>query len=484
MPMKTAQQYEDSLRKLNFKIYLQGELVKNPVDNPIIRPSMNSVKMTYALAEDPQYEDLMTATSHLTGKKINRFCHLHQSTEDLVKKVKMQRLLGQKTAACFQRCVGMDAINAVDSVTFEMDKKLGTNYHDRFNKFLLQMQEEDWTVDGAMTDPKGDRGLPPSKQVDPDLFVHVVEKRKDGIVVRGAKAHQTGAINSHWILVMPTIAMGPDDADYAVSFIAPADAEGIFYIYGRQSCDTRKLEGGDIDVGNKQFGGHEALMVFDNVFIPWENVFMCGETEFSGALVERFAGYHRQSYGGCKVGVGDVLIGAAALAADYNGAHKASHLKDKLIEMTHLNETLYACGIACSAEGSKTASGNYMIDLLLANVCKQNVTRFPYEIARLAEDIAGGLMVTMPSEKDLRHPEIGKVVEKYFKGIPSVPTEHRMRILRLIENITLGTAAVGYRTESMHGAGSPQAQRIMIARQGNIEQKKELAKAIAGIPTK
>ncbi|KYZ74758.1 4-hydroxybutyryl-CoA dehydratase [Anaerosporomusa subterranea] len=481
MSMKTAQQYEDSLRELHFKVYLQGELITNPVDHPIIRPSMNSVKMTYALAEEPEYQDLMTATSHLSGKKINRFCHLHQSADDLVKKVKMQRLLGQKTAACFQRCVGMDAINAVDSTTFEIDKKLGTTYHERFTRFLLNMQEQDWTVDGAMTDPKGDRSLSPSKQADPDLFVHVVEKRADGIVVSGAKAHQTGALNSHMILVMPTIAMGREDTDYAVSFAAPADAEGIFYIYGRQSCDTRKLEGGDIDVGNKQFGGHETLMVFDNVFIPWDHVFMCGETEFSGMLVERFAGYHRQSYGGCKVGVGDVLIGATALAADYNGAAKATHIKDKLIEMTHLNETLYACGIACSAEGCKTASGTYLIDLLLANVCKQNVTRFPYEIARLAEDIAGGLMVTMPSEHDLRHPEIGKVVEKYFKGVANIPTEQRLRILRLIENITLGTAAVGYRTESMHGAGSPQAQRVMIARQGNLEKKKELAKAIAGI---
>ena len=174
-------------------------------------------------------------------------------------------------------------------------------------------------------------------------------------------------------------------------------------------------------------------------------------------------------------------IGAAALAAEYNGADKASHVKDKLIEMVHLNETLYSSGIACSAEGSQTASGTYLIDLLLANVCKQNVTRFPYEIARLAEDIAGGLMVTMPSEKDLNHPEIGKVVEKYFKAAGDAPVEHRMRVMRLIENLTLGTAAVGYRTESMHGAGSPQAQRIMISRQGNIEKKKGLAKSIAGI---
>lgn len=484
MALKTPEQYEESLRKMKLKVYVQGELVENPVDHPIIRPSLNSVKKTYELAQLPEYQELMTAESHLNGKRVNRFCHLHQSTDDLVKKVKMQRLLGQKTAACFQRCVGMDAINAVDSVTFEMDEKLGTDYHKRFTKFLERMQEEDWTVDGAMTDPKGDRSLPPHKQADPDMYVRIVEKRDDGIVVRGAKAHQTGAINSHWILVMPTIAMGKDDADYAVSFAAPADAEGIFYIYGRQSCDTRKLEGVEIDVGNKQYGGHEALMVFENVFIPWEYVFMCGEYEFSGSLVERFAGYHRQSYGGCKVGVGDVLIGAAALAAEYNGVAKASHIKDKLIEMVHLNESLYSCGIACSAEGEKTASGNYIIDLLLANVCKQNITRLPYEIARLAEDVAGGLMVTLPSEHDLRHPEIGKIVEKYFKGVDSVPMEERMRILRLVENLTLGTAAVGYRTESMHGAGSPQAQRVMIARQGDLGSKKELAKEIAGIKKK
>ena len=189
----------------------------------------------------------------------------------------------------------------------------------------------------------------------------------------------------------------------------------------------------------------------------------------------------RQSYGGCKVGVGDVLIGAAAVAADYNGVPTASHIKDKLIEMTHLNETLYCCGIACSAEGSPTAAGNYSIDMLLANVCKQNVTRFPYEIVRLAEDIAGGLMVTAPFEKDFRDPKVGPYIEKYLRGKADVVTEDRLKILRLIENLSLGTAAVGYRTESLHGAGSPQAQRVMIARQSNLPRKKELARKIAHI---
>lgn len=481
MALMTGEQYIESIRKLNLQIYMFGEKIENPVDHPILRPSLNSVRMTYDLAQDPQYADLMTATSLLTGNKINRFCNIHHSTEDLVKKVKMQRLLGQKTASCFQRCVGMDAFNALYSTTFETDQQYHTSYFENFKKFAVYCEENDWTVDGAMTDPKGDRALAPHAQKDADMYLHVVERRPDGIVVRGAKAHQTGIINSQEVIVMPTIAMGPDDKDYAVSFAVPTDSKGIIMIIGRQSCDTRKMEGSEMDVGNSEFGGVEALVVFDNVFVPNDRIFLNGEVEFAGMLVERFAGYHRQSYGGCKVGVGDVLIGAAALAAEYNGVERASAVKDKLIEMVHLNETLFACGIACSAEGQPTPSGNYLIDLLLANVCKQNVTRFPYEIVRLAEDIAGGLMVTAPSEKDLRDPLVGPYVEKYLQGTASVPTETRLRVLRLIENLSLGTAAVGYRTESMHGAGSPQAQRIMIARQGNIGAKKKLAKKIAHI---
>ena len=481
MPLMTGEQYIESIRKLNMQVYMFGKKIDNPVDDPILRPALNSVRMTYDLAQKPEYQDLMTAVSPLTGKRVNRFTHIHQSTEDLVKKVKMQRLLGQKTAACFQRCVGMDAFNAVFSTTYEVDQKYGTGYHENFRKFAAYVQENDLTVDGAMTDPKGDRSKAPHAQSDPDLFLHVVERRPDGIVVRGAKAHQTGVLNSHEVIVMPTIAMGPEDKDYAVSFAVPMDSEGLYMIIGRQSCDTRKREGTEMDVGNSEFGGVEALTIFDNVFVPNERIFLNGETEFAGMLVERFAGYHRQSYGGCKVGVGDVLIGAAATAADYNGAAKASHIKDKLIEMTHLNETLYCCGIACSAEGHPTASGAYLIDLLLANVCKQNVTRFPYEIVRLAEDIAGGLMVTAPSEADFRDETLGPVIDKYLKGVDGVSTENRLRILRLIENLALGTAAVGYRTESLHGAGSPQAQRIMIARQGNLEHKKALAKALAHV---
>jgi 4-hydroxybutyryl-CoA dehydratase/vinylacetyl-CoA-Delta-isomerase len=481
MPLMTSGEYIESLRKQKKHIFLSGEKIENYVDHPIIRPSINACAMTYELSHQPEYEELLTTTSSLTGNKINRFTHLHQSTEDLVKKVKMQRLLGQRTGCCFQRCVGFDGFNAVDSVTFEMDQELGTEYNKRFRAYLEYVQENDLVVDGAMTDTKGDRKLAPSAQKDPDQFVHVVERKPGGIVVKGAKAHQTGAINSHEILVMPTQTMREADKDYALCFAVPADAKGILYIYGRQSCDTRRLEEGDIDVGNAMFGGQEALIVFNDVFVPWERVFMCGEYQYSGALVERFAGYHRQSYGGCKSGVGDVLIGAAQAISKIQGTEKASHVKDKLVEMTHYNETIYACGVACSAEGKPTLSGTYLIDLMLANVCKLHVTQLPYLISRLAQDIAGGLVVTLPGEQDFKHPEVGQYLEKYFRSATAYSTEDRCRMHRLIENLTLGMGAVGYLTESLHGAGSPQAQKIMIGRLANFDYKAELAEELAGI---
>jgi 4-hydroxybutyryl-CoA dehydratase/vinylacetyl-CoA-Delta-isomerase len=479
--VKTSQEYTSSLDGLAREVYVLGERVTDPVNHPILRPSLNALAMTYRLAEDSSADALMHARSGLDGREINLFTSIHGSTEDLIRKIKALRLLGQKTGCCFQRCVGWDALNAVSSVTYEVDQAKGTGYHKRFLDYLAYVQENDLVLNGAMTDVKGDRSKRPSEQADPDLFVHIVERQADGIIVRGAKAHQTGAVFSHEIIVMPTLALRADDKDYALSFAIPVNTPGLIHIVGRQASDTRKLEGGEIDLGNAQFGGHETLLIFEDVFVPWERVFLCGEYEFAGLLVERFAGYHRQSYGGCKVGVGDVLIGATATAAEYSGVAQAAHIKRKLAEMVHLNETLFACGLACSYMGAATTSGTYLVDLLLANVCKQNVTRFPYEIARLAEDIAGGLMVTMPSEKDWRNPHLRPYIEKYLRGVADVPTEDRMRILRLLENMTSGTGAIAYRTESMHGAGSPEAQVIVIGRLSDIAHKKDLAKVLAGV---
>ncbi len=476
--MMNGKEYIESLRKYNPTIYFMGKKIESAVDEPMFFPHIHAAAMTYELAFDPRYEDVMTAESHLTGEKINRFTHIHQSVDDLVKKVRMMRLLGQKTATCFQRCVGFDALNALYITTYNIDKKHNTEYHQNFLEFLKHVQKNDLMCVGSMTDVKGDRSLRPHQQKDPDLYVHVVERREDGIVVRGAKAHQTGAVNSHEVIVMPTRALGPEDKEYAVSFAVPIDAEGLINIFSRQTNDTRRLDG-DIDCGNAKYGivGGETLMIFDDVFVPWERVFMCGEYDFAGELVETFATFHRQNYGGCKVGVADVLIGATALLAEYNGVAKASHIVDKLTEMIHLAETCWCCSLACSYEGYKTPSGAYVPNPMLANITKLNVTRFPYEWSRLAQDIAGGFVITTPSEKDLRNPETRKLIEKYMKGVEGIAVEDRLRMFRLVENLSVGAQL----PESMHGAGSPQAQKIMIWRRGNVEMKKELAKIIAGI---
>jgi len=478
MPISSGSEYIESLRGRGLKIHLFGELVDEPVDHPVIRPSINAVAETYDLAvSDP---DMGTTVSPITGERINRFLHVAASPEDLVMQNKMQRRLGQRTGTCFQRCVGMDAINSLHSVTYEIDEKHGTSYHERFLAFLKQMHQANYVIGGAMTDVKGDRSLPPHQQPDPDLYLRVVKRSDEGVWVRGAKAHQTGCINSHWMVVMPTLRLGESDSDYAIVGALPVDTAGITYIYGRQSCDTRSTEEGTIDTGNDRFGGQEAMVIFDDVFIPNEMIFMNGEYEFASMLVERFTCYHRRSYV-CKSGVGDVLIGAAATAAEYNGADKASHIKDKLVEMTHLNETIYGTGIASSWQAEEMKSGVWLNDKMLANVCKHHVTKMPYEIGRLAQDLAGGLMVTMPSEADYRHEETGPLLEKYLKGRAEISTEARMRILRLIENMTLGRNAVGYLTESMHGAGSPQAQRIEISREMQLEFRKKLAQILAGV---
>lgn len=284
--MMTGQQYLESLKARSPRVFYKGVRLDRPYDHPAIAPHLRTAAVTYDLASDPGLAEVMTATSHLTGEKVSRFTHLFWSAADLVTKIQMLRLIGQTTGTCFQRCVGLDGLNAIWSVTFEIDRAKGTDYHARFGRFLARVQREDLMSAGAMTDPKGDRSLPPWKQADPDVYVHVVARRPDGIVIRGAKTHITGAVNSHEILVMPTFGVPPEGADYAVACAVPVDAPGLTLVFGRQSNDERKEEEG-LDCGTA-YGvvGGESTLIFEDVFVPNERVFMAGEGDFAGLLVD------------------------------------------------------------------------------------------------------------------------------------------------------------------------------------------------------
>ncbi len=476
--MMTGAQYVESLRSLKTEVYFMGERVDVPVDHPAIRPHVNAAAVTYDLAHDPVHGDVARAVSHLTGRAINRWTHIPQSADDLVKKVKMLRAAGRITGTCFQRCVGMDALITLWSVTHDIDAKYGTTYRRRFQKFLVETQDRDLMSDGAMTDPKGDRSKRPGEQHDPDLFVRIVERREDGIVVRGAKMHQTGAVNSHQFIVVPGQALVPEDKDYAVAFAVDADAPGVIQVFGRQVNDSRKWEG-TIDQGNATYGvvGGEAFVIFDDVFVPWDRVFMAGEAEFAATIVERFTAYHRQNYGGCKSGNLDVLVGATMALADVQGTAKAAHVRDKLAEMAHLTETMWSGALACSHEGKCLGCGTALPDPVIANSAKFNVARYYPEVTRLAQDIAGGFIATMVSERELENPRVGDFVRKYYRTRADVPAEVRIKLGRLIENMTGATPIV----ECMHGAGSPQAQKVVVQRMTDWGERRRLAERILGI---
>ncbi len=476
MGLKTADEYLESLRGRSLRVFYRGEPM-DVLEHPVAKPAANCVAEVYRAAQDPDLARLIVRESPLIGEPVNASNILWRSREDLINRVKWERAVGRMTGRGALRSPGLDGINSLAVVTHKCDQERGTSYHERLLAFVERIQREDLAVSGAMTDMRGDRSRRPSEQADPDLFLHVVETRDDGIVLRGAKMHQTSAVHCHEHLVLP-MTCGEGEPEYAVACAIPSDAPGVTHIYSRQPSDSRRSESAPLDVGLPAFGGCESLMVFEDVFVPTERVFLCGETEYTQELVRLFGSFHRFCYGGCKVGIADVVIGAASLIARANGVRDKSSIKNKLTEMVLLNETMYACGLAAAMEGVPTEAGTFMPDIGLANVTKLNVTRNPFEIARLAADIAGGAMLTLPSEADLDHPELGPMVRKYMAANPEVPVDERMALFRLLEFLTLGTGATYFLHESLHGAGAPEAMRILLRREISLVPFEQAARKL------
>jgi len=475
--MKTAAEYFDSLARMKHNVFMGGQKIDRPYEHPQIRTGAAVIALTYDLASEPGNQELMTAKSHLSGEQINRFTHIHQSPDDLRKKIQMTREYCRH-ALCIQRCMGVDALNALSIITHQIDRATGSSYQARFNQFLERFQDEDLTGNAAMTDVKGDRSLRPHQQADPDMYLHVVERTGEGIVVRGAKAHNTTAPYAHELIVLPTRDMTEQDAAYAVAFAVPADTEGITMICRSTSPRGRRLASRPL---SSRYSTVESVTVFDNVFVPWERVFMCGEWQFAGALAELFATYHRHSYCGCKPAITDVLLGCAALAADYNGVEKASHIRSKLVDLIAAAEIVHACGIAASVNGRPTPCGTYLPDLVYSNIGKYYSGTTLHHEYELLHDIAGGLVVTMPPEEDFEQSPTAGYLDKYLRGRADISTADRIRCFRLIEDITASATGGLLLVAGVHGGGSPEAEKITIFRQYDIAARKALARRLAGI---
>jgi len=479
MGIATKDEYVDRLSKQKLKAYVAGKKIEGIVGEPAFQVGINAVGISFETANDPNYSDLATLTSPLINEKISRWTHILENQQDAIAKIKLMRQLGDSGCPCVYRCITNDCLNGVWVISYDIDKKYGTNYHQRVIEMVKEVQRRDLVIGGTIIDPKGDRGLRPAQQPDPDVFLHVVEKGKDGIVVRGAKSHSTAAVYTNMLCAIPSGPLREDEKDFAVAFATPLDTEGITFICrpAPVPSEPKVLE----EPIGRNYGHAEVMVIYDDVFIPWERVFMCGEYEFAGPLMNTFAAFHMLTKCGCRSATMELDIGATALIADVNGTGRARHIADYLTEMMMNTEIVYSCGIAAAVDGTKHESRAFIPNSIPAFTGKAYAARKLGEHRYFMQDSAGGLVQTMSTEKDYLNPETGRYLEKYLKGRTEVPTEHRFRAFRLIEDLTSSPFAGWYHAMCISGGGGPQLLKQGIRAEYKIDKLVERAKRIAGI---
>ncbi|HOJ52463.1 MAG TPA: 4-hydroxyphenylacetate 3-hydroxylase N-terminal domain-containing protein [Syntrophales bacterium] len=485
--MKTKADYIQRLSKMKRNIYVDGERIDRT--DELQMDCINTIGTTYDEALKPENQELMTAISHLTGERINRFTHIHQNTDDLHKKQDMTRMLCQKVGGCIQRCMGIDAANAIYNVSYEADKMNNgaTEYHENFKKWLIRFQTEDLIGCCGQTDVKGDRMLRPAEQPDPSVYVRIKERLKDGIVVEGCKLHISEASVADEILVVPTRALRPQDKDYAVSFAIPGDWDGLKQVVTIHSLRKREF----FKRGFAE-GSTDSYLIFEDCFVPWERVFLAGEWQHGGVLALLFALFHRHSYSGCKPAIGDMLIGTAALAAEVNNIHKTSHVREKLAEIIMVTELGYAAGYTASSLGGPRVfmpgrgfipygPGSYIPHSIYCNVGRCLTGEAVFREMEILCDIAGGVVATFPHEKDFVNPETGPQLLRYTKRNPEMPVEDQAQFWRYLGDILCSAMGGVSNIGSYHGGGSPIMEQIAITTQYDIESRKKLVRYIAGM---
>jgi 4-hydroxybutyryl-CoA dehydratase/vinylacetyl-CoA-Delta-isomerase len=482
MALMTPEQFEASLRGRKLRVYMNGERVEDILKNKNTRTVVESNKASYAWALSPEQREIMSCHSPLIDDVVNRYTHVSASTDDLAKKAEAGAFTAERLGTCIYRCVGFDAFHALASTCWELDRDLGTEYHARFTEYLKMVQRKDLSVAGALTEPRGRRDQKTLAWPDPLLSLKLVDKNSDGIIVQGAKINISGAYASNELVVLPQAAHFEGEEDYAIAFAVPTDTEGLIYVCQYSPYSAERDQADDLEeLGNPVFGQREtSMIIFDNVFVPWERVFHCGEYPYSIKFVTRYAKTHRMTCGGtCKVGFMNQLIGAAKLIQEYKGMEKAAHINDQLMEMVVLRETARACGMAAATKGIEEppGSGVYLPDEIMGNVSKLNVCTAFWRVMALAGDIGGGLVVTMPSMKELKNPEIKDYVERYYSFGSEEPTENIMKVHKLLQNWTAGQHGVG----TWHGAGPVMAQKIMLQRTIDYEHEKNLVKQTLNI---
>lgn len=490
MGVGTFEQYKERMSKMKANIYIGDECIDR--NDPRMEPGMYVMRQTFDCAHDDRYKDFCTAKSHLTGETINRFTHIHQDKEDLLNKQKMTRLLSHRVGGCIQRCMGIDAMNAISVVSYEMDQAHGTDFNKRFLKYLEWAQKNDIVANCAQTDVKGDRLKRPHEQEDPDMYLRIVETDVDGIgvdgkpckgiIVRGAKSCNSSAPYVDEIIATPTRFMGSKDNAYAVSFAIPADWPGVKLA----ALPGIRHKRNHLEAPIAKVGDFESLTIFDDTFIPMDRVFMNGLsnpeiTPYAGFLAIMFAHFHRHSYTGCKPATSEVLASMCALVSEYNGIEKTSHAQDKICHIIGIAELVYAAGVASAQRAEKSPSGTMIPDEILTNAGRKLAGEEIYNEAKIVADLSGGLIAAMPIESAYYNTETGALLNKYIKRNPAIASEDVHRCFRMIEDQLLSEFGGAMIVAGLHGGGSPQMETIAMMGGYDLEELKGIAKYLAGI---
>jgi 4-hydroxybutyryl-CoA dehydratase/vinylacetyl-CoA-Delta-isomerase len=479
MAIRTPEEYRQSLRD-GRRVYIFGEKVDDVTTHPILKIGTETAAGDYVLTEssDPQVRDLFVAAHPETGEPISRYFTTPKTPDDIDKRMQMvQRSIRLTGGLPFGKDIGTDCLNAIMATANQMGKP---EYSERACDYLEHLRKNDLMLCGAVTDVKGDRSKVPSQQIHPDYYVHVVDQNKDGIIVKGAKIHITGAPAANEILVVPTRQMRENESEYAVSFAVPVNAEGVSLI-----CRPGRGERSPAEFPSNRpaRGLVEAMIVFDNVFVPWERVFMCGEWQYSMLLAYTFATYHRFTAVAYKIPIVEVMAGCAIAMAEANGIERVGHIRGKLSEVVAYVETLKALGTA--AIKSPVYYGEICVpNPLITNMAKLHFAKNYHETMKLIQDIAGGIITTMPTYLDWQNPDTHDYLEHYLGGSARYTTEERLRLIQLTHDMVASADAAHMEVTTVHAEGSMEAQRMMILVESPLKQYRDLALLVAGVAPK
>jgi len=467
--LMSSEQYRDSLRAYSPKVFVDGVAIDSVADAPAFAPGIAAIGVTYDLALGQAHQRVMTARNR-NGAVVNRMIHVDTCAEDLLAKLEAVRLVCQESG-CAQRYLGHDALSALHQATFRADAAHDTDHHQRFLAYLDMVQEADLTLGVAMTDAKGDRSVRPGRQPNPDTYVRIVERRADGVVIRGVKAIVTGARYVHEFLVMPCRSMVSGEEDFAVACAVPVDADGVTIVARPAGRPGEKSA-----TFSARYGQSTGVVIFDDVLVPWERVFLAGQCEEASFATTTYATHHRQSCIGARAGFGDLLIGAGALMCETNGLDPThhTHIREQMVQLITMVEGFYACGVASCTYAEQHPDGTVSPDAVFANIGKLLLANQIYDMQRVAHYVSGGLIVALPGPDEDHNPLTGPTLDAVLGGQPDIPAARRLQVGRLIEDLTASYQGGWYSVISLHGGGSPEAMKREIWRNYPVPEKTAL----------